>query len=402
MCEVRRRSGAEVECLGVVEDGAIVAGAALEIHRSRLSTFAEVHDGPLCDLADEELARFFFSELAARAKAAGAAQLSITPELPYRVRDGFGRELPPAGELPAGVPANARRDAASAEFALIEGAGFIHSGFDRDYNAIPRWRYVKDLSGIGGEQELLASYSKNTRRDIRIAESSFITVSRAERADMADFHAICQLSSDKQGFDNRPLAYFELLFDCMGDSADFMIARMDTAAYLASCEEKRSSFAEKVERIEAAIAAGGAPEKNRRRLADAQEQLQGVLKRIDEARALIERDGESAPVAAAMFVRHPRECVYLFSGSNPAYGAFCAPSAIQHRMLADSLARGIRRYNFYGINGVFDDPGDPGRGLLEFKQGFNGYVEEMMGSFTLPVRPLAYAAKQLAHKVLGR
>ena len=32
----------------------------------------------------------------------------------------------------------------------------------------------------------------------------------------------------------------------------------------------------------------------------------------------------------------------------------------------------------------------------------NGYVEEMMGSFTLPVRPVSYAVKQLAHKVLGR
>ena len=33
----------------------------------------------------------------------------------------------------------------------------------------------------------------------------------------------------------------------------------------------------------------------------------------------------------------------------------------------------VSRYNFYGISGVFDDPNDEGRGVLEFKQGFNGY-----------------------------
>ena len=70
--------------------------------------------------------------------------------------------------------------------------------------------------------------------------------------------------------------------------------------------------------------------------------------------------------------------------------------------MLECLERGCNRYNFYGINGVFDDPKDPGRGLLEFKQGFGGYVEELMGSFTLPVKPIVYKAKVLARKVLGR
>ena len=56
----------------------------------------------------------------------------------------------------------------------------------------------------------------------------------------------------------------------------------------------------------------------------------------------------------------------------------------------------------YGIDGVFDDPDDEGRGVLEFKQGFNGYVEELPGEFVLPVKPVAYAMKQFAHKLLSR
>ena len=50
----------------------------------------------------------------------------------------------------------------------------------------------------------------------------------------------------------------------------------------------------------------------------------------------------------------------------------------------------------------FDEPEDEGRGVLEFKQGFNGYVEELMGSFVLPVRPLTFKLKTALRKLLRR
>ena len=41
-------------------------------------------------------------------------------------------------------------------------------------------------------------------------------------------------------------------------------------------------------------------------------------------------------------------------------------------------------------------------GVLEFKQGFNGYVEELPGEFTLPVSRVRCAVKRIAQKVIGR
>jgi alanine adding enzyme len=41
-------------------------------------------------------------------------------------------------------------------------------------------------------------------------------------------------------------------------------------------------------------------------------------------------------------------------------------------------------------------------GVLEFKQGFNGYVVEMPGDFMKVLRPVTYRAQRLAHKLLGR
>ena len=58
---LRAGQGIEVEYLGVQENGTIVAGALFETHRSRLSTFSVVHDGPLCDYRDRELTEYFMT-----------------------------------------------------------------------------------------------------------------------------------------------------------------------------------------------------------------------------------------------------------------------------------------------------------------------------------------------------
>ena len=388
MGRVRSANGAEVTRLGVVEDGQVVAAVQLEVYRSRLSTFAEVHDGPLCDFHDVALTKYLFENLAAFARKAGCAQLDITPEMPYQERDSEGEPLPGA-------------EPDRAAFESITSCGFTHAGFTREYNAVPRWRYVKDLTGISDEAALLASYAKKTKRNVGISRDSFVTVERIGRDQLATYHAICQLSCDKREFDNRPLEYFEQIYDTLGDTAEFNVAYVDLGAYHADWQARLAKLDADIARLDTP---GDAPRsaKTERRLADLREKQGAAKRRVDATAALIAECGERVPAAAALFVWHPRECVYLYSGNDGRFAEFCATAAIQHHVMLECLERGVTRYNFYGIDGDFGDHEGGARGLLQFKQGFCGYVEELMGSFTLPVRPVVFAAKQLAHKILGR
>ena len=187
----------------------------------------------------------------------------------------------------------------------------------------------------------------------------------------------------------------------MGDAAEFNVAFIDTAEHLAIWEKKRDAFAADIAKLEKSLETARTPEKVERKLADVRKKHEAALRRVETAHEY-ETVGAHIPAAAALFIWQPRECVYLFSGSDATYAKFYAATAIQHHVMGECIERGCTRYNFYGINGVFDDPNDPGRGLLEFKQGFEGYVEELMGYFEMPVRPAVYAAKRLAHKLLGR
>ena len=94
MGRLRAAQGIDVEYLALKEGEKIVAAALFETHRSRFSTFAVIHDGPMCDYHDTEALTFFMDALKRHAKAKGASQLEITPESPYRLRDTNGASLP--------------------------------------------------------------------------------------------------------------------------------------------------------------------------------------------------------------------------------------------------------------------------------------------------------------------
>ena len=390
MGRLRASEGIDVEYLGMREDGRIVAAALFETHHSRLSTFSEVHDGPLCDWHDRELAERFMDALKHHAKAKGAAQLGITPEEPYRLRASDGGEID--GRL--GAPAD---DIVR----TLKDCGFQHEGFTVGYTAVPRWRYVKDLSGISDEKALLKSYDKRTQWSVKRAASMGVHVRELGADELGVFADIERQTAERRGFEYRGEGYFRRFKEAFGDAAHFTVAQIHVAEYVADMEAKRDALQAKVEALQAKQSQHPTT-RTERQLGEETRNLEAARKRLAEAAEYAE-DGDVLPAAASLFVENPRETVYLFSGSVERYKPFYASALIQHwAMLHLCVERGVDRYNFYGISGVFDDPDDEGRGVLEFKQGFNGYVEELTGSFVLPVRPVVFRLKNLAHRIIRR
>ncbi|MBW3092183.1 aminoacyltransferase [Bifidobacterium sp. 82T10] len=402
MGRLRAEQGTEVEYLAVREHGATVTAALFETHRSRLSTFAAVHDGPLCDWHDRELTTYFVSQLRAHAKAKGAAQLEITPETPYRLRGSHGEPLASGTPAPASEPADVNPGEPADDIVnLLTGLGFEHGGFTVGYTAVPRWRYLKDLGGIDDESSLLKSYDKRTQWSVKRAASMGVHVRELADDELGVFAAIEQQTAERRSFEYRGEAYFHRFKRAFGDKAHFMVAEIHIAEYVADMQAKRAVLQEKVDRLQARYDERPTT-KIERQLGEETRNLAAADKRLAEAAAFA-KQGDVLPAAASLFVEHPREVIYLFSGSVEEYKPFYASALIQHHaMLHLCVERGVKRYNFYGVDGVFDDPDDEGRGVLEFKQGFNGYVEELTGEFTLPVRPLVYRLKNLAHRLAGR
>ncbi len=95
--------------------------------------------------------------------------------------------------------------------------------------------------------------------------------------------------------------------------------------------------------------------------------------------AEVEIDGRQVPLAAGMFIWSQREMVYLYSGSATGYEKYGKAYAVQWAMIQEAVRLGCQRYNFYGTRPV------EGNGVYKFKQGFRGRVEELLGTFGLPL-----------------
>ena len=385
MGRLRERLGWEVSRVGVREDGRLVAATLIAGRTARYRYF-DIQSGPLVDFHDEELLTFFLHALSDYVRRHGGVYLTMNPNIVYQRRDAEGN---PMGEA----------DRASVE--ALKRLGLIHSGFTRGYGVLPRWLFVKDLGSMRYD-EAFRTFDKRTQWSIKRTRAEGLRVRRLQRDELGIYKEILEETGQRRHFRDRSMAFYEAFYDCFGDSAEFLVAELHVEDYLDSLRQQRDAYDKRVEQLEAALAQTPGSRKRTNQLRETRENIAALQRRFDEAEPLRREGQPVVPVAASLFAWSAHEMVYLFSGTLERYKPFYGSFALQEHAMRLAIERGITRYDFYGIDGVFDDPDDPGRGVLMFKQGFGGYVEELVGEFTLPVRPLRFRIIQLARRMRRR
>ena len=100
-----------------------------------------------------------------------------------------------------------------------------------------------------------------------------------------------------------------------------------------------------------------------------------------------------------MFMLIQPEVIYLSSGNYEEFLKFDSQYLIQWELIKYGIANKFKKHNFYGIPAdINTHPKD--YGIYEFKRGFNGYVEELIGEFELPIT-WHYKLFKLIHKLKG-
>ena len=128
------------------------------------------------------------------------------------------------------------------------------------------------------------------------------------------------------------------------------------------------------------------------------ETINGLDKKINLAKEEREKYGDVITLSGSMFIMTKREVIYLSSGNYEEFLSYNSQYLIQWEMIKYAIDNGYDRYNFYGIPNTFDDKNDKDYGIYEFKTGFNGYIEELIGEFEIKTSPIYYLIK-LIHKI---
>ena len=382
MADLLVERGNTVQFIAWKEDDQVQVAAILYSLPMTGGLHMEINSGPLYQ--EEAMLEPFYVALKDYAKENSAIELVIKPYDTYQTFDSDG---------------NPTSEEQTHFMDTLKNLGYQHDGLTTGYpGGESDWHYVKDMEGIT-EKNLLQSFSKKGKPLVKKAKSFGIELKRLNRDELQLFKDITSSTSDRRDYQDKTLDYYQTFYDSFGDKADFMIATLNFHHYYTNLEKDQAKLAQKIEKLQKDLEVNPNSEKKQNQLREFSSQFDTFEVRKKEAKEYIEKYGDQDVIlAGSLFVYMPQESTYLFSGSYTEYNKFYAPAVLQEYMMLETIKRGIPRYNFLGIQGIFDGSD----GVLRFKQNFNGYIVRKMGTFRYYPRPLKYKMISLIKKLLGR
>lgn len=294
------------------------------------------------DAADaEEILRFLAGAARKFCRQRGGMVLMISPNIVSQPRDNENRVVSGNTEAAEGDFGVRDREHLRLKRAL-ERMGYKYLG---EHEQV-KWGYVLELRGKTAEG-LLMEFRTTHRQLIRKAEREGVRVRELGERELGILKRITAESGERHGFHEPEVDYYKSMKAAFGEKVKFVVAEIPTAAM-------------RKEDLEGVAGGSGTAEVSG---------VSGVSGAVDGY----------VPLAASMFIDDGREVVYLYSGSIRKLQRYNGAYAIQWWAIRRALREGRERYNFYGVRPV------AGNGVYAFKQGFRGHVEELLGTFALPV-----------------
>ena len=199
----------------------------------------------------------------------------------------------------------------------------------------PRFVFAIDVEGKTDE-ELLATFSQEWRRNIKKAEKSEVKVRQANFSDLETFHTLYKETAKRDKFTPRPLNYFKQMWKSLNENSN----------------------------------------------------------NLAEMRLYIAKQ-ENICHAACLWVRVGKHVWYTYGASSTSGRELRPSNAIQWQMMRDARDAGASIYDMRGIAATLNEK-SPLFGLLRFKIGTGGKVIQYVGEWDFVLKPLIYKAFRVA------
>ena len=380
--EIKEQNGWQGKIVGIKKDGEIIAATILLIKNVIANIrFAYAPRGFLLDYSDFDLLEFFTAEIKAYLKNMGIAFLKINPYVDYQLRD-------VNGEIIEGTQNDALME-------KLKALGYIHYGFyvdmDEKKDLEPRWVSVLDIRNKSID-DLFKNFRSGTKWGINNSKKNFITMVEADENNLFEFKNLMEHTSERRGFVDRPLSYYTEMFKILKreNAVKVLFAEINFKELLDFTNARYEKNAKRLEVIK------DNPKKQKEYNEILSEQ-KSLEPRLETLRRNVEEFGENKIIAGGWYMLYGREIVYLFGASYKPFMRYNSQYLLQYEMLKFAIDEGYDKFNFYGIDGNFNED-SVNYGLFDFKRGFNADVHELLGEFDLIVNKSLYKQYNLLFK----
>lgn len=354
MNEYYKLQNKETYLVGIKEGKNIVA-AALVCLVSKFKNYKRfaIYKGYLMDYNNKKLLEFMTKNIVEFLKKKKAYMFTIEPNIIVVQRD---------------TNANIIQDGKN-NYEVINYLNQI--GYKKsNHDSQPKWTYVMDINNMSSD-EIFKTFKQNTRNIINRTINKYkLCIKTVTFDELSEFKKITEDTSSRRGFNDKSLDYYRNMKKVFKEKVVFKIAELNCDIYLSDLYKEKKDYENKINKIV------GTNKKKENYI----QELNLVNKKINEITILKKDKGNIIPLSAAMFMLYGDEILYLFSGSYKEYMQYYGQYIIQWDIIKYACEKKYKRYNFYGIMDVFNNKGK-NYGVYEFKKGFNGYVEELLGEY---------------------
>ena len=336
---LKKNNGWDAHYVGLKDNNKIVA-AALLLAKTVPFVKKKMFYSPrgfLIDYKDYDLIKTFTEEIKKYAKDNGAIFIKIDPYLEYVEHDNNGD-----------IVENGFNNKDAVE--NLKKLGYKHYGFNLMQDTLqPRWMHVIETKNKSLD-DVMKDMESKTRQILRKNEKCGITTREISRDELPLFKDIMQHTSDRREFVDRPLSYYESMWDALHDSGilKILLAEIDFNEYKKNTEEE-----------------------------------------------LKQEHGEKTLLGGILFLVYGNEVLSLYGGSTAKLMQFQSAYTVHFAGVKMAVENNYDKYNFYGITGDFRKE-NPLYGLFLFKKSFGGHVSELIGEFDLIISPFWYNTYNIA------
>ena len=337
--------------------------------------------GFLIDYNDKKLLETFTNELKKYIKKEQGIFVKIDPFVEYQEHDNDG---------------NIVKDGYNNKSAVenLKQLGYKFFGFNLMQDTLqPRWMHVIETKNRTLD-DVMKDMESKTRQILRKNERCGITTREITRDELPIFKDIMKHTSDRREFVDRPLSYYEAMWDNLHDSGilKILIAEIDFNIYekntIEEKEETEKSLKERIYKKDKGILKMNEKKFNSSNKQD-EETIKRLEKQLEKIKELKKEYGDKEILGGILFLIYGNEVLSLHGGSHAKLMQFQSAYTIHFEGVKMAVEGNYNRYNFYGITGDFRKE-NPLYGLYLFKKSFGGHVVELIGEYDLIISKFWY------------
>ena len=343
--------------------------------------------GILINYHDKELLKEFTIEIKKYLKEKNGFLLKIDPYVEYVEHDNNG-DIVDNGYN--------NKDA----FQNLIDLGYKHYGFNLMQDTLqPRWMHIIEINGRN-EEDVQKDMESKTRQILRKNEKCGISTREIEKNELPLFKNIMEHTSDRREFIDRPLSYYENMWNSLHDSSilKILIAEIDFNKYEENTkrelEEIEHSLKDRIYKHDNNLLKMNEKKYNSTNKLE-EESIERLKKQLEKIAEYKKEYGDKKTLGGILFLIYGNEVLSLYGGTDDNLMQFQSAYTVHYAGVKYAIDNGYKRYNFYGITGDFRKE-NPLYGLYLFKKSFGGHVVELIGEFDLIISPFWYHSYNIA------